>query len=80
MDLICTRCGEPWDLDYVLHEEPRAFKRHYGRIDRCPCCPANPPELSSRERERLAMVTEIANLCRHDIEAAAKMLDELGLL
>ena len=22
MDLICTCCGEPWDVDYVLHEEP----------------------------------------------------------
>ena len=27
MDVICTCCGEPWDIYHVLHEEPQAFDR-----------------------------------------------------
>ena len=23
MDVYCARCGEPWELDYVLHELPK---------------------------------------------------------
>jgi hypothetical protein len=22
MDMVCLRCGEAWDMDYVLHEAP----------------------------------------------------------
>ena len=32
MDLICTCCGEPWDIYHVLHEEPEGFDRQGGRI------------------------------------------------
>lgn len=80
MDLICTRCGEPWDLDYVLHEEPRAFKRHFSCIHRCPCCPPKPPELPPEERTRLEMVAVVAHICGDDIDAAAAMLEDLNLL
>ena len=27
MDLICLTCGEPWDIDTVLHEMPEDFER-----------------------------------------------------
>ena len=33
MDLYCTRCGEPWELDDVLHDaEDGEFRRSGGRI------------------------------------------------
>lgn len=36
MDLLCLRCGEPWDFDLVLHELPEQFERQGCVISRCP--------------------------------------------
>lgn len=80
MDLICTRCGEPWNLDYVLHEEPRAFRRHHSLIYRCPCCPTKPPELPLDECKRLETVALVAQICGEDIDGAAAMFEDLNLL
>lgn len=80
MDLICTRCGEPWDMDHVLHEEPRAFKRHKACIYRCPACPVEPPELPPEEHNRLEMVAAVAVIAGDDIDAAAAMFEDLNLL
>jgi hypothetical protein len=79
MDLPCINCGEPWDMDYVLHEAPHAFTRTHGRIDRCPACPATGrPPLSAAERERLDLVAELANLCGADIDSFVAELEDLG--
>ena len=80
MDLVCTRCGEPWDMDYVLHEEPEAFRRRGGRIDRCPCCPKHKPKHSPEERHRLAAIRELANLLGDDVDGLAGTLEDFGLL
>lgn len=81
MDIPCTNCGEPWALDYVLHEAPHEFTRTHGRIDRCPACPATGrPTLSQDERERLAMVAAIADVCGSDLDSLAAELEDLGLV
>ncbi len=36
MDLVCCGCGEPWDLYYVLHEEPEGFQPRWGGNRRLP--------------------------------------------
>jgi hypothetical protein len=38
MDILCTCCGEPWDVYHVLHESPEGFTRHGCLITACPCC------------------------------------------
>ena len=79
MDLLCINCGEPWDMDYVLHEVPHEFTRTYGRIDRCPACPATgQPALSPAEQERLHVVAELADLLGPDIDGLAAELEDLG--
>ena len=80
MDLVCTRCGEPWSLDYVLHDEPEAFERNGGRIDRCPACPKEPPRHSRKQLERLAAVKQLANLLGADVDGLAATLEEFNLL
>ena len=81
MDIVCVNCGEPWDVDYVLHEAPREFTRTHSRIDRCPACPAmGRPVLSQEERERLDSIAEIADMCGDDIDSFAAELEDLGLL
>ena len=44
MDLICTCCGEPWDVYHVLHEDTTEFDRQGGLIRGCPCCHGIPPK------------------------------------
>ena len=80
MDLVCIRCGEPWDMDYVLHEDPGEFKRRGGRIDRCPCCPKQKPKHSPREQARLDAVAGLADLLGDDVDGLAAELADLGLL
>ena len=80
MDIVCTRCGEPWHTDYVLHEEPEGFRRRGGRIDRCPVCPREKPKHSVQERERLAAIREVADMLGDDVDGLAASLEDFGLL
>lgn len=80
MDLVCVRCGEPWDLDYVLHEEPAGFKRRGGLIRRCPSCPADAPQLSREEQKRLITIAVLAELHGDDFDALSADLEDLGLV
>ncbi len=75
-DLFCTVCGEPWDLDYVLHEKDPDMKYAHGRISSCPCCPK--PEkgkkqrkLSRGEKERAKLASMLANVLGDDVDAIA---------
>ena len=43
MDVICTCCGEPWDVYHVLHEERDGFNRKGTLITACPCCHGRQP-------------------------------------
>ena len=39
MDTYCTFCGEPWDCDYVLWDDPDSFKITSGQVMiGCPSC------------------------------------------
>jgi hypothetical protein len=81
MNLPCINCGEPWDVDYVMHEAPHEFTRTHGRIDRCPACPATGrPPLSAAERQRLAVVAELADILGDDIDGLVAELEDLGFV
>ena len=81
MDLLCINCGEPWDMDYVLHEAPHEFTRHHSRIDRCLACPATGrPDLPPTERERVDIAAALADLSGDDIDGFAAELEDLGLV
>jgi len=81
MDMVCLTCGEPWDMDYVLHEAPHEFTRSRSRIDHCPACPATGrPALTAEEQERLQMIAAIADVCGADIDAFVTELADLGLV
>ena len=81
MDIPCITCGEPWDMDYVLHDAPHEFRRTHGRIDRCPACPTTGrPALSEEERERLDLIAALADMSGDDIDGFVAELDDLGLV
>ncbi len=81
MDMICINCGEPWDMEYVLHEAPQEFTRTHSRIDRCPACPpTGRPALSHKDRERLDLIAHLADMCGDDIDGFVAELEDFELL
>ena len=81
MDLICTCCGEPWDVTYVLHEEPDGFDRKGGLIRACPCCHGKEPEdMTDDRRSRLQAVAAAAELLGDDVDGLAALIDDLDAL
>ncbi len=80
MDLICHRCGEPWDLDHVLHEEPRGFDREGCWIRSCPACAGGKQvELPQEVRDRLNAASVIARALGEDYDGYAAFLEDLHL-
>ena len=79
MDLICTSCGEPWDMDTVLHDEPHEFTKEGPVITACPCCKANDygRKLSKVQRDKLAAAREVGGLLGDDVHGYAAMLEDL---
>ncbi len=79
MDLICTRCGEPWDLDHVLHEDPTGFDRTGGLIRHCPTCPTEAPQLDAEMRMKLGAVRAMAQLLGDDVDGLAAAIADSEL-
>lgn len=79
MDLMCTNCGEPWEVDYVLHEDPVAFKRHGSTITACPSCDGLPVEMSDERRGQCDAAAVVTDLLGDDIDGAACELEDFGL-
>ena len=80
MDIICTNCGEPWDIDHVLHEEPENFDRDGSVIKSCPSCHGREQDLTEAQREHLEAVRAIADLMGDDIDGFAATLEDFDLL
>ena len=80
MDVICTCCGEPWHIDFVLHDEPQGFDRRGPLIRACPVCEGERPHDQSREqRENLDAIAEIALMLGDDIDGFAACLEDFKL-
>lgn len=81
MDLICHRCGEPWDLDCVLHDELQGFDRKGCLIRSCPGCSGKAkPELPQELQERLTVASMIAPLLGDDYDGYAAFLEDMQLI
>lgn len=88
MDLRCRICGEPWDVDtfhdvaeekgITFDEATRAFRR-----DGCEatgwCAPCTPSE-DDEERYRNLAAGELMDLLGDDVDGAAAMLEDFGLI
>ena len=78
MDLMCLTCGEPWEVDHVLHEAPADFERKGCRITRCPACAGRLPTLTESDRGRLRELAEVAVLHGSDIDGFAAFLEDFA--
>jgi hypothetical protein len=80
MDVVCICCGEPWDTDYVVHDEPEGFIRKGAAITACPCCKGKKRELPEQEREKLDAIASVAALFGDDLDGFAATLEDFGLI
>ena len=81
MDLVCVCCGEPWAIDYVLHEEPDGFERQGGLIRSCPCCHGvEPDDMTEERRNKLKAAAAAAELLGDDVDGVAALLEDLSAL
>ena len=81
MDLYCQKCGEPWDLIYVLHEmdedgdigDAERFQNGEG----CPVCawgrksPKHPPHIAR-------VATVLRDLLGDDVDCIAAEMDDIA--
>lgn len=80
MDILCTRCGEPWDIYEVLHGEIERFERNGCLVSRCPCCWSKQSvELPVDLQRTLSAVAEVAPLFGDDIDGFAAFLEDQSL-
>jgi hypothetical protein len=73
MDLFCANCGEPWSLDYVVHEVPGEFTRKGSLIVHCPSCPKG----KAKKSKRALAARTIAEVLGDDIDGAAAMSEDI---
>ena len=78
MDIICTCCGEPWDICHLLHEEPQGFDCEGALIRACPCCHGERPDaLNRRTRGQLDGLADAAQLFGDDLDGFAVFLEDM---
>lgn len=77
MDLYCKRCGEPWELDYVMHEMSPEEKQAFLRGEYCPACKGKEVE----ERPFRAQLTSaLHEVLGDDIDGLAAELEDAEYL
>jgi len=88
MDLLCSRCGEPWDVcciteDKQLPEDEREFTLDGSAILRCPSCenlPDSDPRIQrASESFELAGLAEVGSILGDDVDGMASFIDDMGL-
>lgn len=90
MDTICTRCGEPWDIDTLIEDrglpkEEQEFRtKALSEIVRCPACLKKPDTDKSIQQFQKSPayygVVALAELMGDDIDGFAAYLEDLDFL
>jgi hypothetical protein len=76
LDILCPRCGEPWDPDYVQHEmTPEEREELLAGQGCCSECRMNPPA----DSDATAASRLILDLCPDDLDGAAALMKDMGL-
>ncbi len=81
MDILCTRCGEPWDVfslvDDMSSEEAASLKAGKG----CPGCVNTPTEQVVNIAPNSSLIqAELATLLGDDMDGLASTMEDFGLI
>ena len=77
MDILCTRCGEPWDamLDDLQQHEREDFRAGKG----CPTC-IDDPNPDNINPESSAIQEALQDVLGDDVDALAGMMGDFDLI
>lgn len=80
-DLLCQRCGEPWDLYYVNHEMTDQERRDFHTGKACPSCCKTPDEelnLSERQKDAITAQAAMRSVLGDDLDGLAAEMEDFG--
>ncbi len=78
MDLYCSRCGEPFDMDHVNFEMTPEERNHFKHGQGCPSCYGKPVE---KRPFRAQLAGAMRDILGDDEDGlAAEMEDALATL
>ena len=86
MDILCIRCGEPWDVLGISDEFTLTQKRHFYEGKGCPSCgTTSQGALEESEMYRsttFAREVQIAfkEVLGDDVDGLAAMMEDFGLV
>jgi len=82
MDLLCQRCGEPYEIFYITDEMTEEERKDFHAGRGCPCCRQTPDEnihLSHRQKEAVEAQSVMRSVLGDDIDALAAEMEDFGL-
>ena len=80
MDVLCERCGEPWDTDYVRHDMTQHEQDKFWAGNGCPCCHEDEtPALTGRKLEATIAQKAMHDVLGDDLDGLASTMEDLGL-
>ena len=81
-DLLCQRCGEPWDLEYIQHEMTDEERKDFHAGNGCPCCRNMPDEdlnLSPRQKDAVEIQAAMRSVLGDDLDGLSAEMEDFGL-
>ena len=78
MDVLCERCGEPWDLYYVQHEMSQEERNIFWAGRGCPACHGK--EVKPRVPEAQRIQAALRSVLGDDLDGLAAEMEDLGLV
>ena len=81
MDLLCQRCGEPWDIFYITDEMTEEERKDFHAGRGCPSCCKTPDEglhLSERQKDAVAAQAAMRDVLGDDIDGLAAEMEDFG--
>lgn len=82
MDLLCERCGEPWELDYIQFEMTDEERQKFHRGKGCPSCRNKADtdlQLSPRQQDAASIQSAMRDVLGSDLDGLAAEMEDLGL-
>jgi len=93
MDIYCTRCGEPWELDFIhdrvdemkqdgetVNGQEPTFKRVKDDFIRRGCVALGGGHCESSPSLRTEAMSALADVLGDDVDGIASMMDDLDFM
>ena len=84
MDILCTRCGEPWDVYSLTDDMSREEAAQLKAGDGCPCCShlttIQIGNIHIDRRESMEIQKALAEVLGDNIDGLAGMMEDAGLV